>query len=201
MAELGTLPSWTEPGHYAAGLSGVTLSEARVAAAWNVQGNFESAPFADTVRRRFGIALPAAPHSTARSETLTALWLGPRSRLLVTGDPAALTDFDAGRDAVNGAGGALFDVSASSHRVDALGSTGGGSACPRLPARLPSARLRRRRLRTEPVRSRRCLIVKHDEAPTFTLLVARSYARDAWHSLLTAAAQYGVDIGAATPYR
>ena len=35
----------------------------------------------------------------------------------------------------------------------------------------------------------------------FTVMVARSYARDVWHALLTAAAQYGVDIGVATPYR
>jgi len=195
------LPSWTEPGHYAAGVNGVTLSEARIAAAWNVQGNFESAPFADAVRRRFGIALPAAPNSTARSGALTALWLGPRSWLLVTGDPAALTDFDAGRDAVNGAGGALFDVSAariawtlSGHQAAAVLARG----CPLdfHPRAFAAGACAQSLYGHVGV-----LIVQHDEAPTFTLLVARSYARDAWHALLTAAAQYGVDIGAATPYR
>ena len=45
------------------------------------------------------------------------------------------------------------------------------------------------------------LVVKDDETPTFTLMVARSYARDVWHALLTAGMPYGVDIGAPTPYR
>ena len=43
------------------------------------------------------------------------------------------------------------------------------------------------------------LFIKHDDAPTFTMLVARSYARDVFHALAEAAAQYDVDIAPAGP--
>jgi sarcosine oxidase gamma subunit len=45
------------------------------------------------------------------------------------------------------------------------------------------------------------LFVKHDDAPTFTVLAARSFARDAWHALLMSAARHGTDIRSPTPYR
>src|SRR5206468_1561456 len=91
------------------------------AAAWNIQGDPMRAPFADEAQRLFGLALPDVPNTTARHAALTALWLGPTSWLLVASDASALTAFAAQKDAVNAAGGALFDVSVSS-----LGWTAGG---------------------------------------------------------------------------
>ena len=65
------------------------------------------------VQRIAGIALPGAANTTSRSEGVIAMWLGPQSWLLVAADAAALGDFTGARDALNAAGGALFDVSAS----------------------------------------------------------------------------------------
>jgi len=201
VAELGAIPSWTEPAHHGAPGRGITLTEATLATAWNVQGDLTSKAFADTAQRQFGTALPAAPNTTARSGALHALWLGPRSWLVVTGDPQALSDLTARRDAFNAAGGALFDVSASRiawtisgpHATDVL-----ARGCPLdLHALAFSVGACAQSL-YGPVG---LLVVKDDETPTFTLMVARSYARDVWHALLTAGMPYGVDIGAPTPYR
>src|SRR5262249_33272761 len=147
-----------------------------------------------------GPGRPAVPNTTARSGALHALWLGPRSWLLLAGDPSALADLTARRDAFNAAGGALFDVSASRiawtisgpHATDVLargcpldfhpGAFGVGACAQSLYGQVG------------------ILVVKRDDTPAFTLMVARSYARDVWHSLLVAAAPYGVAIGAPAPY-
>jgi sarcosine oxidase subunit gamma len=44
------------------------------------------------------------------------------------------------------------------------------------------------------------LIYRHDPA-TFTLMVATSFAADAWHALSVAAAVDGYDVVPATPFR
>ncbi len=41
------------------------------------------------------------------------MWLGPGSWLLVAGSELPLVDFTSTRDALNDAGGALFDISAA----------------------------------------------------------------------------------------
>ena len=45
------------------------------------------------------------------------------------------------------------------------------------------------------------LFDKHDDAPTFTVMVARSFARDTWHALCESAAQYGYDVLPPAPFR
>ena len=200
MAELHTLPSWAAAGRHGAPHDGVTLAEATIATAWNVQGDLARTAFADAALRQFGSALPAAPNTTARSGALHALWLGPHSWLLVTGDPSALADLTARRDAFNAAGGALFDVSASRvawtisgpHATDLLArgcpldlhprAFGVGACAQSLYGHVG------------------VLLVKRNETPAFTLMVARSYARDVWHSLLVAAAPFGATIDAPAPY-
>ena len=194
------LPSWTAAGRHGAPHDGVTFVEATIATAWNVQGDLARKSFADAAQRQFGSTLPAAPNTTARSGALHALWLGPRSWLLVTGDPSALADLTARRDAFSAAGGALFDVSASRvawtisgpHAPDVLArgcpldfhprAFGAGACAQSLYGHVGA------------------LVVKHDETPAFTLMVARSYARDVWHSLLVAATPFGAAIGAPAPY-
>ena len=111
MAERDAMIDSTRPGHYGAPGVGVTVAEATIAAAWNVQGDASRASFVDEVRSVFGIALPIAPNTLTTADSLTALWLGPRSWLLIAG-ASPLVGFTAKRDALN-AGGALFDVSAS----------------------------------------------------------------------------------------
>jgi sarcosine oxidase gamma subunit len=43
------------------------------------------------------------------------------------------------------------------------------------------------------------LFYRQDAAPTFVMLVARSLARDVWHSLCRASAQYGYEVAAPRP--
>src|SRR5438046_3399300 len=99
--------------HYGAAASGVVFAPTTIAAAWNVQARVERSPFADEVGKQLGIALPVEPNTTARSDGVTALWLGPLSWLVLAADALSLGDFAAKRDALNAAGGALFDVGAS----------------------------------------------------------------------------------------
>ena len=200
MAELRALPSWTRPAHHGAPGDGVALANATIAAAWNVQGDLSRKAFADTAQRQFGTALPAAPNTTTRSGALHALWLGPRSWLLVTGDPEALADLTARRDAFSAAGGALFDVSASR-----IAWTISGPHTMAVLARGCPLDLHPRAFEVGACAQSLyghvgVLVVKCDETPMFTLMVARSYARDVWHSLLVAATPFGAAIGAPAPY-
>lgn len=170
----------------------IALAEVPIAAAWNVQGDASRAGFSDQVAQQFSIALPIVPNTTARSNALTAFWLGPSSWLLVAesaGSP--LADFIERRDALNSAGGALFDLSASRvayrlagvHAADVL-----ASGCP--------LDLHRRAFCAgdcaQSVFGRvNALLCKADDAPTFVVMVARSFARDVWEVLCLSAAQYG----------
>ncbi len=201
MAELHALPRWTKPGRYGAAGSGVTLSEATIAAAWNVRGDLARASFAAEASRLFRVALPVGPGGVAKSADLVALWLGPGSWLLVAGGASPLVGFAEKRDALNAAGGALFDVSAARiawtiagpHAEDVL-----AKGCPLNFDRRVFAAARCAQSLYGHVG---VLILRSDDASTFTLAVPRSYARDAWHSLLGAAAEYGAEIGAPTPFR
>ena len=186
-------------GHFGPVPGGVTLAETTFATAWNVQGDPARAPFADEARRLFGLALPVVPNATERHGALTALWLGPTSWLLVASDRSALDGFAAQRDAVNAAGGALFDVTASS-----IGWTVGGprvatvlaKQCPLdfHPASFPEGTCAQSVLGHV-----NALFYRHDLS-SFTLLVARSYARGVWRALCQSAAQYGYDVLPSRPF-
>jgi sarcosine oxidase subunit gamma len=101
---------------------------------------------------------------------------------------------------LNAAGGALFDVSASRvayvvdgpRAVDVLATGcpldfdprlfGAGQCRQSLYGRVPA------------------LFYRQATTPACTVLVARSFARDTWHSLCTAAAPYGYTVRAATRF-
>ena len=91
----------------------IALSEVEIGGAWNVQGDPDRSAFVDAVAQRFGVALPRLPATLSAGSAVTAYWLGPASWLLVGASPLAPDAFVARRDAINAAGGALFDVSAS----------------------------------------------------------------------------------------
>lgn len=195
----------TMPGHYGAAGTGVVLAPATVAAAWNVQGDPARASFVAQVPQLFGVALPLVPNTTASSGALSVLWLGPRSWLLIesasSGEAAVLKGFEARRDALNAQGGALFDVSASrvayavrgEHATTVLAKT-----CPLdfHPRAFPAGRCAQSVLG-----HLNALICKHDEAPTFTVMVARSLAADAWRGLCLSAAAEGYDVAPPAPFR
>jgi sarcosine oxidase, subunit gamma len=193
--------NWIQPGHRGAPETGVVFAETTIATAWNVQGRASRTQFIDEARRLFGIALPVAPNTVARGEALTAFWLGPASWLLVAGGAAPLVDFNATRDALNAAGGALFDVSASRvawrisgpHAVTVL-----AKGC---PLDFHPRAFAERTCAQSVYGHANAHFVREDEAETFTMMVARSFARDVWHALTTAAAQYGYNIRTPAPYR
>ena len=201
MGDRDTKPSWLEPGHYGTAASGVALAHATIAAAWNVQGDAANASFTAETTRLLGVVPMPAPNTVTRSEALSALWLGPRSWLLVAGGASPLGDFAAKRDALNAAGAALFDVGAG--RVawtisGAHAATVLAKGCPLdfHPRAFPPGTCAQSLYGHVAM-----LIVRHDDASAFTFMVARSYADDLWHTLLEAAAQYGVELRPPQPYR
>jgi sarcosine oxidase subunit gamma len=180
-------------GHVGPAPAGVTLAETTVAAAWNIQGDPAHAPFADAARRLFGLALPSVPNATERHAALTGLWLGPTSWLLVASDATALTAFAAQRDAVHAAGGALFDVSASS----LAWTVGGPHAVTVLAKQCPlDFHVRAFAVGTcaQSVLGHVNALFYRRDLSSFTLVVARSYARGVWRRLCQSAAQYGYDV-------
>lgn len=186
-------------GHVGPAPGGVTLAEATFASAWNIQGDPSRAPLVDEARRLFGLALPGTPNTTARHGALTALWLGPTSWLLVASDASALSAFSAQKDAVNAAGGALFDVTASS----LAWTVGGPRAATVLAKQCPldfHARAFAESACAQSVLGHVNALFYRRDLLSFTVLVARSYARGVWRTLCQSAAQYGYDVLPARPF-
>ena len=179
----------------------VTLAEASIAAAWNVQGDPAYAPFVDEVERKFGVSLPIAPNSMARTDAVAALWLGPSSWLLVDGGPSALVDFNAKRDALNAARGALFDVSASRVAWTVSGPRAATVLAKSCPLDFHPRAFAAGTCAQSLLGHVNALFIKHDDTPTFTVMVARSYARDAFYALTESAMQYGVDVAPPGSFR
>jgi sarcosine oxidase subunit gamma len=191
----------TRPGHYGAAGTGVALAEATITSAWNVQGGLARPALAEEARRLFDVALPLAPNTTARTDNLAALWLGPASWLLVARAASPLVDYAAKRDALNAAGAALFDVSASRvawtisgpHAADVLAKGCPLDFHPRSFATGCCAQSVYGHISV--------LIDKRDDDQTLTAMVARSFAHDVWHALCEAAAQYGYSVLPPAPFR
>ena len=187
------------PGHYGVAGTGVTFAEATIASAWNVQGRAQRRSFLDEAQMRFGVSLPVDPNMIAKSDTVTALWLGPGSWLLVSRDGAPLGDFEASRAGLNAAGGALFDVSDSRVAWTISGAHAATVLAKGCPLDFHPRTFRAGMCAQSLVRHIGALFVK--EADAFTVMVARSFARDVWHALAGAAAQYGYEVLPAAPYR
>lgn len=184
---------WTSVGRYGASPPGVMLAEATFIAAWNLQGDASRAPFGDEASRLFDLALPTVPNTTTRRAPLTALWLGPTSWLIVASEAHALTDFAAKRDALNAAGGALFDVTASS-----IGWSVGGPRAETVLAKSCPLDFHARAFAdgacAQSVLGHVNALYYRRNTELFTMLVARSYARGAWKTLCQSALQYGYDV-------
>jgi sarcosine oxidase, subunit gamma len=200
VAERDAMRDWTEPGHYGAAGFGVTFAEATIAAAWNVQGDPSRASFVDAVQRLFAIALPLEPNTLATTDALTAIWMGPRSWLLVAGSASPLVAYAAQRDALNEAGGALFDVSAGRVAWTITGPRVATVLAKHCPLDFHPRAFAANTCAQSLLGHVNALFIKHDDAPACTVMVARSFARDVWHSLEDSAAQYGVDIRPPIPY-
>jgi sarcosine oxidase subunit gamma len=182
------------PGHYGPATTGVTLTETNFAGAWNVQGDARRPDFAHEVRRLFDVSLPVAPNTTARSQTLTALWLGPASWLLVWAGKAPPERFDARRDALNAMGGALFDVTASRVAWTVAGAQAATVLAKNCPLDFHARAFPEGACAQSLFGHMNALVYRRAASPVFTLMVARSLARDAWLTLCRSAAPYGYDV-------
>ena len=201
MAELhSTFIDSSAPGRYGAAGSGLVLGEKMLFAAYNVQGDPSRAALVDEAKRALGVTLPRVPNSTTTSTAgSTAFWLGPTSWLLVRGASSPAIDFNATRNAINAAGGALFDVSASRVAFSVSGDVAVsvlGAFCPLdFHVRAFSVGACAQSL-LGPIGS---LFYRCDERE-WALLVPRSYARDAWHSLSLAALPHGYEVIPTAPF-
>jgi sarcosine oxidase subunit gamma len=190
----------TAPGHYGAGPAQVALCCVTLTSAWNIQGGARHASFAEEAQQLFGVALPQLPDTTARSEALTALWLGPRSWLLVAGGTPALIDFEAKRDALNALRGALFDVSANRIAYRVAGPSAESVLASGCPLDLHSRTFIPGGCAQSLYGHVDALYYRPDETQTFIVMVARSFACDVWHALCLSAAQYGYDVTPAVSF-
>ena len=181
------------PGHYGPMPAGVTFAETKFAAAWNIQGDATRASFSDAAQRLFGLALPSVPNTTAQHGWLTALWLGPTSWLIVANDASLLGGFAAQRDAVTTAGGALFDVTASSLAWTVGGGYAGIVLAKHCPLDFDERAFGVSACAQSVLGHVNALFYRRDGA-SFTVTVARSYARGVWRTLCQSAAQYGYDV-------
>lgn len=193
----------TTPGHYGTDAIGLTLSEATVAAAWNVQGDPTQARFVSCVRQLFDVPLPLMPNTTSAASPLIGLWLGPRSWLLVESStlrgPSKLTGFEARRDALNAPGGALFDVSASRVGYRISGAHATAVLAKSCPLDFDADVFPAGGCAQSVFGHVNALFYRPNATPAFLMLVARSLARDAWRLLCRSSAQYGYDIVAPSP--
>ena len=184
------------PGPYGAQGAGVALSSVAIAGAWNVQGDPGRSSFVAGIEQAFGVALPLVPNTTVRSNAMVALWLGPRSWLLVESSPRVLlhADFDTKRDAVNAFGGALFDVSASRVAYRVRGPLAGIVLAKSCPLDFEGESFGVGGCAQSVFGHVNALLYREDAVPTYLLLVARSFAADVWRTLCRSSAQYGYDV-------
>jgi len=188
----------TAPGRYGAGDARLVLGELTLAGAWNVQGKPERSSLVDEVQAMLGVRLPLAPNTMNRIEDIAAFWLGPESWLLVargTSPPHVA----AARGSINGAGGALFDVSAGRVAYAVMGATAAAVLATRCPLDF--------HVDAFPVGTCAQSLLGHvgalyyrRSAEDFVLMVARSYARDSWHCLCAPAAAGGYDVAPAATF-
>ena len=188
----------TTLGHYGAQGAGVALSVVAIAGAWNVQGDPGRASFVAGIEQLFGVALPLVPNTTTRGDALVAMWLGPRSWLLVESSPVPRVlvhgDFEARRNAVNALGGGLFDVSANRVAYRIGGPLAGMVLTKGCPLDFGAQRFGVGACASSVFGHVNALFYREDAVPTYLMLVARSFADDVWRTLCHSSAQYGYEV-------
>ena len=180
--------------------SAVVLAEVGLATVWNVRGDPARASFVADAGRVLALPLPTEPNASARDAGSALLWAGPRSWLYVTGAGASRGDFDVARAALNDAGGALFDLSASYVAWRVSGTAASrvlNRGCPLdlHPRSFPPGCCAQSLLGHI-----NALFYRPDERATFIVAVARSLAADAWRDLRAAAATDGYRVAPAVPF-
>jgi sarcosine oxidase, subunit gamma len=182
--------------HADAEATALTLGEVRLALAWNVRGNPDDPAFVAATERLLGLRLPRQPGTSAQANDSALLWLGPRSWLLLAATGSAWNGVDITRDALNAAGGALFDVSASYVGWKVAGSAAARVLNRSCPLDLSARAFSAGQCAQSVLGHITALFYRPDESPAFTVLVARSFAADAWSSLCASAATDGYEVSA-----
>jgi sarcosine oxidase subunit gamma len=153
----------------------LTLAEATIACAWNVQGQAS------------GIELPRIPNTVARADGAFVFWLGPRSWLALGKTPEI-------------AGGAMFDVSASRVAFTIGGMQAATFLAKHCPLDLHPSQFAPGTCAQSLFGQVNALYYRHEAREAFTLFVARSFARGVEHHLRASAAQYGYDDAPSRPF-
>ena len=182
-------PSPQAVGCYGAAPPAVTLAPIMIGSAWNVQGARAAAEAA----RLFGVTLPETPNSLVRGQAGDALWLGPASWLMLFAG-APLGDFVAQRDALNAAGGALFDVSASRVAFAVGGARSAHVLAAGCPLDLHWSVFPVGHCAQSVFARVNAIVCRPARDGAFVLMVARSFGRDVWHGLCKAAMEYGYEV-------
>lgn len=176
----------------------ITLVDVPLTVAWNVRGEAAHPAFVDAAARLFGLALPTQPNTSARSDDAALLWLGPTSWLFVASPDRSREAFDDVRRALNGAGGALFDLSSSYIAWKVAGSASARVLNRGCPLDLHADAFPAGHCAQSLLGPITTLLHRPDESSAFIVIVARSYARDAWEFLRASAATEGYPIDALT---
>lgn len=170
-----------------------------LATIWNLQGDPRRAVFADFVGAQLGYELPTLANTATVGPGGTALWIGPRSWLLL-GDteqpPAAL---HAHREALNAAGGALFDLSAARGAIQVGGVSAADLLASFCPLDLHPGVFAPGACAQSLFGHLNALYYANAESE-FTIFVARSLYRDAWQALCEAGRRHGFTIGEAARF-
>lgn len=164
-----------------------------VATIWNLQGDPRRADFPGLVGAQLGYCLPTLPNTATAGPGGTALWIGPRSWLLLGDTEQPLAAFLAHRDALNVAGGALFDISAARVAFQVSGARSADLLAGFCPLDLHPAVFPVGACAQSLFGHVNALYYAHG-ARGFTIFVARSLYRDTWQALCEAARRYDFTI-------
>jgi sarcosine oxidase subunit gamma len=109
-----------------------------------------------------------------------------------------LAAFTAQRDALNSAGGALFDLSASRVAFVVSGNNAATVLAKGCPLDFHARAFPAGRCAQSLLGRINAFIWRPDAKTAFTVMVARSFAHDTWRTLCMSSAQHGYDVVAAT---
>ncbi|HEX6793867.1 MAG TPA: sarcosine oxidase subunit gamma family protein [Casimicrobiaceae bacterium] len=177
----------------------LTLGVVTLAVAWNIRGDPANAALGTEVSRVLGLPLPADSLTSTGSGSAALLWLGPQSWLYVAGGSSTPIEFDSSRRAINAAGGALFDVSSSYVAWRVAGANAARTLNRACPLDLHPRVFRTGQCAQSVLGHVHALFHKPDDG-SFVVIVARSFAADAWRTLCEAATTDGYRIVSACPF-
>ena len=181
--------------------AGATFAEIRIARAWNLRGDPGRATFVAEAQALFGLPLPLQPCTSTSSAAGVMLWLGPRSWLWVAGAGAPAPDFDGARRALNAAGGALFDLSASYVAWAIRGEAAARVLNRGCPLDFHPRAFAPGHCAQSVFGHINALFYRPDERSAYIVMVARSLAADAWDDLWSAATSEGSTVAPASVFR